>query len=197
MLLASTSYAKPLQIESELASLCGALNAAGVKSYLEIGARYGGSFGTIMRALGHGCHGVAVDFPGHHFGDQGQDSAPILMGEVARLKDRGIHASVIWGPSQAKEVVERVVALGPFDAVMIDADHSYDAVSADYQVYAPLAKKCVVLHDIVGDQTSVSRTGRVVEVPKLWRELQERAVGDRRQEIVSPGSNMGIGIVWL
>ena len=192
-MLASIEYAKPLQIETELSLLLERLY--GMRSYLEIGARYGGSFERIMKALGVGSRGVAVDFPGGNFGDQ--ESAPILMAAVARLRDRGIHADVIWGPSQAPEVIERVKAFAPFDAVMIDADHAYDAVLKDFNVYRQFATKCVIVHDIAAPDDLRSKTGKAVEVPRLWRDLQDGYFGQRFEEIIADGSNMGFGVVWL
>lgn len=195
-MLASLDYRKPLQINGELLELIAVLQQAGVRRYLEIGARYGGSFEAIMTSLGHGTKGVAVDFPGGNFGDP--ESAPILMRAIAVCRDRGIHASVIWGPSQAPEVIERVKAEGPFDAVLIDGDHSYQAVSRDYYVYRGLAEKCVILHDIAAPADLRSSKGKPVEVPKLWEEIKyDDWFGKRHQEIVAEGSNMGFGVVWL
>lgn len=191
--LASLDYAKPLQVDAELAELTGLLVEIGVSSYLEIGARYGGSFEAILTALGPMARGVAVDFPGGNFGDE--ESAPILLAAIDRLRKRHARAGAIFGPSTAPEVVERVEALAPFDVVLIDADHSYEAVRRDFETYLPMARKAIVLHDIAAPKGTHSKTGKPVEVPRFWDDIGF-AYSDR-QEIVAPGSNMGFGVVWL
>lgn len=189
-MLASLSYAKPLQIEEELKGLVQVLLENGVKSYLEIGSRYGGSFERIMTALPAGSRGLSVDFPGDVFGDNG--SVPILLAALERLRAFGSDVDCIFGPSQAPEVIERVRRHAPFDAVMIDADHRYEAVKRDFEIYA-LMGRIVVLHDVAAPDWQTSKTGVPVEVPRFWHEIKGLY---RNLEIVAPDSNMGVGVLF-
>jgi predicted O-methyltransferase YrrM len=191
-MLATLDYAKPLQVEDELAAFVGALRRLRVRSYLEIGTRYGGSFEAVMSALPLSSTGVAVDFPGGGFGDS--ESAPILFATLARLRARGQDVDCILGPSAAPEVVARAAQAAPFDAIFIDADHSYEAVKRDFQLYAPMAAKAVILHDIAAPPGHTSTRGLPVEVPVFWEEIRPRY---RHLEIVAPGSVMGLGILFL
>lgn len=182
--------ATPLQYDDELDQLIGWFVHLGVRSYLEIGARYGGSFGRVMMALGERSRGVCVDFPGAEFGDE---NSPVrLFDTLARLRRRGREVSCVLGPSAAQEVVARVQAFGPFDAVFIDADHRYAAVRLDFEIYAPLAR-VVALHDIAAPDHVTSRRGTPVGVPQFWAEVKTRYP---YIEIYRPDTLMGIGIVF-
>lgn len=187
---ASETYAKPLQHVDELDGLIEVLQREGVRSYLEIGARYGGSFERIMMALPLASSGVAVDFPGWSFGDDGSSS--ILLATMKRLKSHGRDVHVIFGPSAAPEVVERVAGKAPFDAILIDADHSYDAVKRDFELYSRMGR-IVILHDIAAPEGVQSHDGHPVEVPTLWQELKQTY---RHEEIITDGSLMGIGVIY-
>jgi hypothetical protein len=54
----------PCSTTPELDAMVRLLREQDVRSYLEIGARYGGSFETVMTNLPAGSRGVVVDFPG-------------------------------------------------------------------------------------------------------------------------------------
>jgi len=187
---ASLTFAKPLQHEGELAGLLALLTERRVRSYLEIGARYGGSFEQVMMTLPVGSTGLCVDFPGGNFGDDG--STAILLEALKRVRRSGRDANCIFGPSAAPEVVERVKRLAPFDAVLIDGDHRYEAVKRDFELYAPLAR-IVILHDIAAPSHVASRTGVPVEVPRLWAEVKDNYPSI---EITDPGTLMGIGVLF-
>lgn len=191
--LASLDYAKPLQIDEELSRLIDVMRGIGAMSYLEVGARYGGSFEAILSSLPEGARGVALDFPGGHFGDA--ESPPILLAAINRLRAAGRYASTVFGPSGSEEVRRLAERRGPYDVVLIDADHAYEAVKRDFECYEAIAMKLVVLHDIVANESCTSHDGQPVEVPRFWNEL--KAEGRYRlTEIVTPGSNMGFGLVF-
>lgn len=189
-MLASLDYAKPLQHEDELTGLIALFQREGVRSYLEVGARYGGSFARVMLSLPEGSRGTAIDFPGGPFGDD--NSTPILLATLGRVRQAGHDVTCIFGPSAAPEVVTRAKQRAPYDAVVIDADHAYAAVRRDFKLYAPLGR-IVVLHDIAAPSHVRSRDDRPVEVPRFWREVKDRY---RHEEIVTAGSLMGIGVLF-
>jgi predicted O-methyltransferase YrrM len=188
--VATLAYAKPLQHEDELESLIDLFQTAGVRSYLEIGARYGGSFERLMESLPKGSRGVAVDFPGGAFGDE--ESAPILCSALRRLKFKGYLVKSVFGPSQAPEVIDRVRRLAPFDAVLLDADHSYESIKRDFEVYAPMSK-LVIVHDVSAPESVRSKDGRPVEVPQFWQEIK---TSYPHWEISRNESLMGIGVLY-
>ena len=190
--LATVDYAKPLQVEPELAAFVALLRRENVRSYLEVGTRYGGTFETVMSALPPDTKGIALDFPGGAFGDS--ESAEILLATMKRLRGFGGRYNIdcIFGPSAAPEIVKRAAQHAPYDAILIDADHAYDAVKRDFELYAPMGR-IIVLHDIAAPDGHTSRLGLPVEVPKFWREIKD---GYRHVEFVAPGSVMGIGVLF-
>jgi hypothetical protein len=118
---------------------------------------------------------------------------PKLLATVERLARSGRQVEdVIFGPSGAPEVLRARQGLRPYDAVMIDGDHSYDGVKRDFIMYAPLARM-VILHDIAAPEHVRSKDGHTVEVPRFWREIKNNF---RHAEIVIPDSLMGIGVLW-
>jgi cephalosporin hydroxylase len=170
-----------LQCASELMGFLELLSLMKVKSYLEIGARYGGTFEAVMDTRPIGSNATVIDFPGGEYGDHG--SVNSLLEAVGRQRNAGHDVSLILGPSSAPEVVERAGVRGPYDCVFIDADHAYEAVKRDFEIYAPMGKM-IVLHDIVNYP---------VGVPKFWNEIKGNY---KHVEIVEDGSGMGIGAIF-
>ena len=191
MSMATDTIAPPLQSGTELSRLLKRLELENVNSYLEIGARYGGTFEAVMSQIEG--KGVAVDFPGGNFGDE--NSAITLSNTISKLRASGRDVHVVFGPSSAPEVVDRVAKHGPYDCVMIDADHSLKAISRDYEIYARMARKIIAIHDIAAPDDWKNRDGHRVQVGKFWRYLKKH-IGDNMEEIIEPGSNMGIGIIF-
>lgn len=186
--LTTRSGRRPSQLPEELFAFTDLLRARGVTSYLEVGARHGDTFNTVMRSLPTGARGVAVDLGGGPWGTL--KSVRALEDTVRALRLDGYDADVVFGDSTSEEVTSAVAAMAPFDAVFIDGDHRYDGVAADWNNYARMGK-IIAFHDIAGDGMA-DRAGNPVEVPRLWAEI--RAVCNT-VEFIAPASAMGIGVV--
>jgi len=186
-----------LQDRSEILELATLLRNEGVKSYLEIGCKFGGSLWTIANKLPQGSTIVALDLPQ---GDKSfKDTEPHLRECVDALRKRGYHASLIIGDSTDPEVVEDVYKLGPFDACFIDANHTREYVKKDWANYGKICK-LVAFHDI-----NFHRPGglpphkKPIEVREVWDEIKKDY---RHKEIIRGGLNKdggrdnGIGVLW-
>jgi hypothetical protein len=180
------------QNEFELRSFIKLLQDAGVVRYLEVGARHGDTFHEIMTHLPQGSYGVALDLPGGLWGTK--SSGDVLQKAAADLRKRGYKIDVVIGNSTTGPVVERIKAKGPFDAILIDGDHTYPGVKKDWVNYHSLAP-LVALHDIVGTGEKEKITHRPVEVPRFWRELTRKH--ENVFEFIDKGSVMGIGVCNL
>jgi hypothetical protein len=132
---------------------------------------------------------VAVDLPGNLWGTAGSQSS--LMDATQALRTLGYNVTVILADSTDPMTVAAVAELGPYDLALIDGDHRYQGVLADWTNYGPLARM-VAFHDIVGVNQRHDASN-VVEVPRLWAELRQTR---RHREIVANGSTMGIGVLW-
>lgn len=180
------------QDEREIAAFCDLLAAEGVRSYLEIGSKFGGSLWRAANALPRGSRIVSVDMPN---GTKAwKESEASLKACVAALNANGHEASVIWGNSMDLTVVERVRALGPFDAILIDADHRLPGVTADFNNYGPMGR-IIAFHDLAW-RRAPEWAGTRIDVPEFWASIKDDYA--RTQEFIfcPTGKNNGIGVLW-
>ena len=178
------------QRREELDSFKRLLRTQEVRAYLEIGAREGDTFHEVMLALAPGSRGIAVDLPGARWG---KSNSRHLLGRALRdLTGRGYRVHAILGDSHDEAIIAEVRKHAPFDAVFIDADHSYSAVLRDWLTYGALAP-LVAFHDIdgIGQHT---KDGTPVEVPELWADLEARFASKR---FVCAERGMGIGVLYV
>lgn len=181
---------KPSQRADELLPFVEMLRDRGVRRYLEIGARHGDTFHHIMRALPKQSYGVAVDLGGGAWGTPA--SVPHLRRAAEDLVRKGYRIDVILGDSCSRSVRAKVLECGSFDAVLIDGDHRYAGVQADWSFYGKLAP-IVAFHDIAGTgQTTKDGQALPVEVPLLWDEIRPEF---DHVELVGSESTMGIGVI--
>lgn len=192
-MLKTLSGRNPSQNEYELRCFIATLENAGVKSYLEIGARHGDTFVEVVQHLPHDGVYVAVDLPGGLWGKKSSKNA--LINAASHLSHAGYKVGVHFDNSQAHDFAGMLAhKYGRFDAVLIDGDHTYEGVKRDWELYRAMGN-IVAFHDIVGDGMKEKVHGNPVEVPRLWEEI--KAQGFKTQEFIAPDSKMGIGCVFL
>jgi len=180
------------QDETEISAFVDLLAREGVKSYLEIGSKFGGSLWRVANALPKGSVIVAVDLPDSAGGHSA--SRVSLAACVEALRAEGYQAHLIWGDSTDPQLIEHVRALGPFDAALIDANHTLEYVTQDFANYGPMAR-VVAFHDIAWRRKD-SWVGKRIDVPVFW--AAAKAAAARHEEIVycPTGKNNGIGVLW-
>jgi predicted O-methyltransferase YrrM len=175
---------KLLQNEEEITSLAKLAAAEGVRSYLEVGSKFGGSFAKIVPALPKGSTVVSVDLP------QGGSEHHLKQVIAGFSKDYETH--LILGDSTAPDIIELVRALGPFDLIFIDANHTEPYVRKDWATYGPMGR-LIAFHDI-GWVDKPGREGRLpIQVPKVWNEIKQ---GFRHVEFKKCAHDNGIGVLW-
>lgn len=186
-MLKTFSGRRPSQNETELRGFIGLLQDRGVTRYCEIGARHGDSFHEIVINLPPGSTAVAVDLPGGLWGTV--KSRNSLRRAVADLRARGYKASCLFGDSQTAATQRLVQGRGPYDAMLIDGDHTLAGVTRDWDLYRKMAP-LIAFHDIVGTGQAEKVSGNPVEVPILWASLRDQF---EHREFIDEGSAMGIG----
>jgi predicted O-methyltransferase YrrM len=179
---------RALQIGSEIAWLAARLKRRGVHRFLEIGSCNGDGLHDLAAGIAAGGRILAVDLPEGPWGRKG--SAARLLHCVETLRRRGFDAHAIFGDSHDPAVIHLVKSFGPYDAVLIDGDHSLAGAGADSETYGRPAPM-VAFHDIAWRRARP--VGRPIEVPALWRRLA--ACHPHESRIDRPG-DCGIGILY-
>lgn len=177
-----------LQNNIEIAWFIDILKRENVRSYLEIGSKFGGSLWRVANSLPNGSRIVAVDLPQ---GDGSfKESQPHLEHCRDELAQRGYDMHLILADSTAPQCVSSVKALAPFDAVFIDGGHDLETIESDWDNYGPLGR-IVAFHDINWKQRPTKKTP--IEVPEFWNEIKVRF---RHEEIKLEPRDNGIGVLW-
>lgn len=161
-----------------------------VSSFLEVGSKFGGSLWRVANALPKGSRIVSVDWPK---GDLSfKESQEPLERCVASLKTRGYDTHLFLGDSTAREIVEPVSALGPFDACFIDADHTLPYIEKDWKNYGQLCR-IVAFHDIGWIDRPRPGKKRPIQVPQFWESIRHEF---RHEEKKLEARDNGIGVLW-
>jgi len=183
---------RPVQDLNELEEFVKFVREQKVRSYLEVGAKYGGSLWKVVTSMPIKSRAVAVDLP-FQSAFKRPISEPYLEQAVHDLRKGGYEMTLILGDSTDANVVEQVRKLAPFDLCLIDANHSEDYVRADWQNYGPMAK-IIAFHDISWNMDRNQHKDFKIDVPKVWREI---SAGRRVREIkLCPTQDNGFGILW-
>jgi predicted O-methyltransferase YrrM len=188
------AYFKYQQYEDELREFVAFLKNKGIKSFLEIGSKFGGVLWAVSRIMPKGSRIVSVDLPHSQWGRA--DSKPHLKDCIRRLKEAGYDAHVFIADSTAPETVEKVQALAPFDAIFIDANHTEPYVRKDFANYGKMTR-ILCFHDI-GWNRPKPPDRLSIDVPKVWAELKqtyrdEASFDEIRRD--PTGQDNGIGIL--
>lgn len=179
------------QREVEFNSFLSWIQATGIKSFLEIGSRYGDAFYEVTKKLPVGATAVAVDLVDGLWGRS--DSAAFLNTAAHDLLKKGYNTNVVYGDSTDENTISLVRALSPsYDLCLIDGDHRLEGATLDWINYGPMCRY-VAFHDIDGQNHFYSKTGDPVDVPFLWSALKRRHKNWEFIDLDDRG--MGIGII--
>lgn len=182
-----------LQDEREIAEYCEVLRSEEVSLYLEIGSKFGGSLWRAAQAMPKGSRIVAIDLPN---GTKAWEKSKASLADcINELCKQGYDARLIWGDSKATDVIRKAAAYGPYEAILIDADHRLPGVTADFENYAGMSRKMIAFHDIAWKRAP-EWVGTRIDVPEFWNSIKHS--GERFKEIVHcpTGKNNGIGVLW-
>lgn len=176
------------QLRAELDWLIAIFKREGVRSYLEIGARSGDTFWEVVSSLPIGAKAVAVDMPGEAWGLK--DTDPHLFNRIKELRAARYNALAFIGNSHDPVIRTFVEEQAPFDAVLIDGDHTLSGVTQDWQDYGPMGR-LIAFHDIAWKRDIFP--GQRIEVPQFWASVKSKY---RSEEIRSATHDCGIGMLW-
>lgn len=184
------------QYQAEVEWLQNLIRTNNVRSYLEIGGWFGGTLWHYGRTLPAGSRLVSVDEPNPHNG-----TLPHLQQCRDALLGLGYDVRLLIGSSHDPSIVRQAEILGPYDLILIDADHMMDAVRQDWANYCPMGR-IVALHDINWKRPKGWvdwKDGRPINCPEFWEEIKSSwgLHGERFTEArLDPSGQNGIGVLW-
>lgn len=107
------------------------------------------------------------------------------------------HPDILGDSKDSKTLTELSRRLGErtIDLLFIDGDHKYEAAKRDYELYSPLVKYLIVLHDVIARRDA----GWGIEVYRLWEEIlaTEDTIVFKGKGWITPGRQtpQGIGLI--
>jgi len=179
------------QVRAELLEMANLIAGLRPKAVLEIGTALGGTLLLICRLSDPHATIVSVDLPVQTFAYR-HYRVPIFKS----FRRNGQRLHLVAADSHTEETKSRVVRLldgQSLDVLFIDADHSYQGVRADFEMYSPFVRKggIVIFHDIVEHSSE-----RGCEVDCFWNEIKQRY--SYREIVENPTQGWaGIGILYL
>jgi cephalosporin hydroxylase len=178
--LARKCNSKASQNPYELGKLLDFMKKKEIKSYLEIGARYGETLLAVREALGEDVRMVAVDLPNAGWGRANSEK---VLQRVCEEND----VRLILGDSKDVGVIASVQCDSPYDLIFIDGDHSFGGVTSDYRNYGPMTKYAA-FHDVASKWDCSIFWSDVRDNRKHWEFVDTDIPLDRR---------MGIGVLEM
>lgn len=185
---------KALQHPEEITEFAKLVRGEHCNSYLEIGAKYGGSLWRVGQVLEPNSRIVVVDLPNGT--RKWFESEPSLRACAERLRDMGHNVTLVWGSSQDDKIVKQVRDLGPYDLGLLDGDHRKAGVCLDWHNYGPMCRM-VAFHDIAWNRPADWQPNYPrIDVPQLWESLRPhyRSIEIR---LDPKGQDNGIGVLWF
>lgn len=185
----------PWQQRSEIEALLERLRREPPRTVLEIGSARGGTLFLFTRVAADDALLISVDLPGGSFGGDGDPATARAAAPLLRSFARGRQRiELVRGDSTSAETVQRVNRLlggRQLDFLLVDGDHSYEGVKADFELYAPLVRPggLVACHDIVHGLPEY-----VGGVPDFWAEVKRDRVVEEYVEDWEQGG-WGIGVI--
>lgn len=186
-------YLKPYQFKSEILNLAKIVEQKRPEVILEIGTSTGGTLFIWSQLATKNAHLISIDLPGGE-----NDWAYPAWKETfyKKFASGSQKIDLIRADSQKNETLENLKGIlgdKQVDFLFIDADHSYEGVKKDYELYSPLVKKggIIAFHDIVKfpDYTHVN-------VKQLWDEAKN---GKEFKEFIQSHNQTwgGIGVIII
>jgi predicted O-methyltransferase YrrM len=190
---AAHGFFRPMQSPFEIGELVRLVQSRQPKHVLEIGTARGGTLLLLTESAAPGARIVSLDLPGGRNGGGYPEWKSAIYRKFPR---EGRTLTLVRGNSHLDSSREQVAKLaGPqgFDLIMIDADHSYDGVKRDFQLYRPLLAPggMIVMHDILPNRFDAE-----IDVAPFWEEVKREyahtreLIEDREQGV------FGIGLVF-
>jgi len=187
-------FIRPSQVHWEILNLAEIVKKLAPKTVLEVGTSRGGTFFIWARLAAPDAHLISIDLPGgENIWAYPRWKEPFYK----RFASKGQHIDLLRGDSQKQEMVERLKKTlngAQVDFLFIDADHAYEGVKKDFELYAPFVRQggVIAFHD-VAVHPPIANCG----VTRLWAEL--KAESKNYKEFIEKADQGwgGIGVLMV
>lgn len=161
------------------------------KVIVEIGTYKGGTLFIWSRVCPKAELIVSLDLPGGQYGG-GYDSKREKLYRLFSHGHQNTKMEFIRANSHHQETkiaLEKILTGKKIDFLYIDADHTYEGVKTDFELYSPLVSPGGIIgfHDIRNMKENH-------QVKVFWNELKSR---HKHLEILGPETRTGNGIIFL
>ena len=156
------------------------------KTVVEIGTAAGGLFYCLSQIADPHAMMISIDVEGGPYGG-GQSSMDTLLfsnfGPPTQkfhfLRQRSFHLNT-------RQSLKKLLDGKEIDLLVIDGDHSYAGVKADFEMYGSLVAPdgMVAMHDVCEFPRHMTQWREGNDVNVFWKELKEK--GYKTQEIICP-----------
>jgi predicted O-methyltransferase YrrM len=180
-----------MQKKGELRPFISLLRKQTLRTVVELGTYRGGTLWLWCQLAEPDARIFSIDLPGGEFGGGYDDAQAQRIRSFARADQEIVLIRADSHLATTRD--ELITALGgrSVDFLFIDADHTYEGVKQDYEMYAPLVRRggVVAFHDIL-PHTAEERC----KVDVFWEELKREGF-DEFEEFVDRDTPSG-GRVW-
>jgi predicted O-methyltransferase YrrM len=187
----SNPIIRAIQVPAELRRFAAIVAERQPKTILEIGTCHGGTLLVLCRLSHPSATVISVDLPGGPFGG---GYAWFRMPILKAFPANGQRLYLVRDDSHKTKTRDKVAELlgdQKLDLLFIDADHTYEGVRSDFELYSPLVQPggLIAFHDIAKNQS-----GTEYGVFRLWNEIKDRY---RYLEIIDNPDQVGSGLGLL
>lgn len=182
---------RPLQNPWEISELMKRVRDRAPRVIVEIGTAKGGTLFLFCQHAADDATIISLDLP---YGRNGGGYPSWKEKLYRKFAKPGQSLFLVRANSHLDETrkrIEDILQGRTIDVLMIDADHSYEGVKRDYELYSPLLSKdgFVAMHDVIPN-----RFDPEIEVHRFWDELKAATSTEELVHDYAQG-NLGIGIV--
>jgi glycosyltransferase involved in cell wall biosynthesis len=178
-----------IQKHGELKPLLELLAGRELNTVCEIGTAAGGTFHALCQSAADDALIVSLDLPGGAFGGgYDQSQVPKLRSYAKPGQSLRFLLADSHDPRTLAEL-ERILDGRTLDLLLIDGDHTYEGVKADFEMYTPLCSGIVAFHDILPHPHVLD-----CQVDRFWNEISGAY---RSDEFVVPGDWGGLGVLFM
>jgi glycosyltransferase involved in cell wall biosynthesis/predicted O-methyltransferase YrrM len=177
----------PGQVVSEISQFLEMAKNIQPKNILEVGTAHGGNLFLLTKIASDGGKIISIDLPGGDFGGG-------YFARKKKLYNNFVTGSqkmfLIRGDSHNQNSLNEVIKNldgEKIDLLFIDADHTYEGVKQDFEMYGPLVRGSgiIAMHDI-GKTPSVE-----YGTERFWNEVK---TGFEYKELIDNKDRLGYGI---